>query len=221
MGLGLIFNLALFTDSFKVRSWYKFGLGKDWLSFESNRLKGLVSTLLLVLIPISFGIISGSLLLSGLSVTADIYLLIVNIVSNLLLLIVFVLAMNGFAKYYDDSQIFTNSFYAVIINSISIIIAPVILHVLEGLYLHPIFNLAISLVFLAVVGILTGFFYREAFYALAEKSGEQHFKHAGWLMFIGGILTVIAIGVFVIFLGRIFAVSGFFSMKPKSSQPSV
>ena len=57
-----------------------------------------------------------------------------------------------------------------------------------------------------------------AFYALAEKSGEHNFKQAGLFMFIGGILMMIFVGAFFYFIGLIFAILGFFSMKQKASK---
>lgn len=72
----------------------------------------------------------------------------------------------------------------------------------------------------SVIAILNGFFFRRAFYALAEKSGEQNFKQAGLFMLIDGIdvLTVVFVGGLIFFVGLIFAVLGFFSMIPKASQ---
>ena len=186
------------------------------MSFKSHRLKGLVSTLLLVIIPIMFGIASGSLLLSGLSFNINTYLLIVNIVSHIVVFILFIMAMRGFAEYYNDSKIFKNSLYAVIMGITGIITAPIVSYIVD-LFSPNILFLVLILVYMTVIAIPTGVFYRNAFYALEEKSGQQHFKHAGWLMFIGGITTVIVIGVFVIFLGRMFATLEFYSMKPKSS----
>jgi uncharacterized membrane protein len=184
------------------------------LSFVSLRLMGLVSTLLMIIVPIVVGITSGSLLLSGLSIYDNVYFLIANIVLQIVVLILFLMAMSGFAKYYYDSKIYQNSLYAVILGILSAIISPIFTHFTSALipnYLNFIFGL----IYVAIFGILTGFFNREAFYPLAEKSGEKNFKHAGWLMFIGGILSVIVIGVFITLLGKMFAFYGFFSMKPK------
>jgi uncharacterized membrane protein len=189
-------------------------MGEILLSFESYRLMGLVSTLLMVLVPIVVGIASGSLLLSNISVDVNIYWLIANIIIQIVVLIVFLGAMSGFAKYYDDSKIYQNSLYVVILGILAVIITPIFTHVTNSL-IPTFLNFVFGMVFLAVFGILTGFFYREAFHPLAKKSGEINFKHAGWLMFIGGILTVIVIGVFVVLLGRMFAFYGFFSMKRK------
>ena len=187
------------------------------MSFESSRLMGIVSTLLMVLVPIVVGIASGSLLLSNISVDVNIYWLITNIIIQIVVIIVFLKAMSGFAKYYDDSKIYQNSLYVVILGILAVIITPIFTHVTNTL-IPTFLNFVFGMVYLAIFAILSGYFYREAFFAMAEKSGEQNFKHSGWLMFIGGILTVIVIGVFVTLLGRMFAFYGFFSMKPKASE---
>ena len=184
------------------------------MSFESYRLMGLVSTLLMVLVPIVNGIVTGSLLLSNTSVDVNTYWLIANIIIQIVVLILFLRAMNGFAKYYDDSKIYQNSLYVVILGIVAAIISPIFIHV-TNILIPTFLNLVFAMIYTTIFAILSGFFNREAFYALADKSGENNFKHAGWLMFIGGILTVIVIGVFVALLGRIFAFYGFFSMKRK------
>ena len=186
------------------------------MSFESYKRWGLVSSLFLVLIPIVVGLISGSLFLSD-SNMPD-YFSIINIILNIAFLILFLMAMRGFSKYYDDKSIYQNSLYAVIVGIISIIISPIILYFVSQF--PSILSVILSYIIAAFFGILVGYFYRNAFYSLAENSGEVHFRHAGWLIFIGGILTVIVIGVFVILLGRMIAVLAFNSMKPKLSPNS-
>jgi len=188
-------------------------MGEIRLSFESSRLMGLVSTLLMVLVPIVYGIASGSLLLSNIS-EVNVYMIIANSAIQIIVHIVFLKAMSGFAKYYDESKIYQNSLYAVILGILATIISPIFTNV-TNLLIPTFLNLVFAMIYATIFAILTGFFYREAFYALAEKSGEKNLKHAGWLMFIGGILTVIVIGVFVALLGRMFASLGFYSMKPK------
>jgi uncharacterized membrane protein len=165
----------------------------------------------LVLIPIIVGLITGSLLLSA-SNMPD-YFSIINIILNIAFLIILLMSMRGFSQYYDDTSIYQNSLYAVVVGIIAIIISPIMLYFVG---LSPsILSVTFSYIIATFFGILVGFFYRNAFYALSEKSGEEHFRHAGWLIFIGGILTIIVIGVFVVLLGRIFAVLAFKSMKPK------
>jgi uncharacterized membrane protein len=149
--------------------------------------------------------------------------------------------MKGLAEYYIEPKIFKNSLYAFAVSTgagiislitTSIFIAPI----MDQLYAYinsqgtsgslPPTSIFFSLfqvfafiwLVISVIGILNGFFYRRAFYALAEKSGEQNFKQAGLFMFIGGVLTIIFVGGLIFFIGLIFAVLGFFHMKPKDSQ---
>jgi uncharacterized membrane protein len=176
---------------------------------------GLGSTFLLVIVPIIFTIASWTLL--GSSTNGNLYLTIINISLNIIFFILFFLGMKGFSEYYNDSRIFKNSLYAIIVNCVGIISAPFILDFMVQSQLHPILNLLLSFGFPAVFGILSGVFYNGAFRALAEKSTEQNFKYAGWLIFVGGILAIILIGIYVVFIGRLFAFLGFYSMKPNSS----
>jgi uncharacterized membrane protein len=168
----------------------------------------------MVLVPIVYGIASGSLVLSNIS-EVNVYMIIANSALQIVVHIVFLKAMSGFAKYYDEFKIYQNSLYAVILSILATIISPVFTNV-TNLLIPTFLNLVFAMIYATIFAILTGFFYREAFYPLAEKSGEINLKHSGWLMFIGGILTVIVIGVFVTLLGKIFAVLGFYSMKPKA-----
>jgi len=146
--------------------------------------------------------------------------------------------MNGLAKYYNEPKIFKNSLYPLIISSsagiTSLIVAyTYITPILDQLsaYINspgnvPPTSLLLSFllvfgfiwIFVSVIAILNGFFYRRAFYALAEESGEQNFKHAGLFMFIGGILMIFVVGGLIFFIGLIFAILGFFSIKPKASE---
>jgi len=146
--------------------------------------------------------------------------------------------MNGLTKYYNEPKIFKNSLYPFIISSsagiTSLIVAySYITPILDQLSAYttspgniPPTSLLLSFVLVfgfiwlavSVIAILNGFFYRRAFYALAEKSGEQNFKQAGLLMFIGGILMIFIVGGLIFFIGLIFAILGFFSMKPKASE---
>ena len=186
------------------------------MSFKSYKLWGLVSNLFMILIPLVVLFISGSLILSASNIPD--YLAIVINFSNIVILILFLMSMRGFAKYYDDTTIYQNILYVVVLGVVNIISTRFFTYFIEQF--PSILRLALLLVYIGVFGILSGFFYRKAFYALSEKSGEQYFQHAGWLFFIGGILTVIVIGAFVVLLARMFAVLAFNSMKPKSSQTS-
>jgi len=163
---------------------------------------------------------------------------IISVIPSYAVYIMFLSSMNGLAKYYSEPKIYKNSLYAFIASTSS----GIIFLIVTLFFINPILSqfyayinnpgsVSLTSIFLSlfqvivfiwiamsIVGILNGIFYRRAFYALAEKSGEQNFKQAGLLMFIGGILMIIIVGGIIFFIGLIFAVLGFFSMKPKDSQ---
>jgi len=212
--------------------------GVKTMSFESLRLKGRVSTLLMIVFPIIVGITSVFLSLLRFTASTNPYLSIIFMIPNFGVYILFLLAMNGFAKYYDEPKIFKNSLYAFIVSNATGITFLILTHtfvtpILDQLTTYisspgdvPPLSLILPLIqvaafiwiAMAFVSILNGFFYRRAFYALAEKSGEQNFKQAGLFMFIGGILMIIFVGALLYFIGLLFAIIGFFSMKPKAPQ---
>ena len=192
----------------------------------------------MLLLPIIMVIISVTLSFSRLLPSSNPYVSIVFVIPSFASYILFLMSMNGLAKYYNEPKIFKNSLYPLIISAsagITSLIATYtfIIPILDQLsaYINQPGNIPPTSIFISlfqvfaliwlaisIIGILNGIFYRRAFYALAEKSGEQNFKQAGLFMFIGGILMIIIVGGIIFFIGLIFAVLGFFSMKPKDAQ---
>ena len=188
------------------------------MSFESYRSKGLASTFLMVFVSVI--VMFASVLFPNSELYISIIVLFVNFVTLFLLLV----SMNGFAKYYDDSNIFKNTLYPVIIGFSS----ATLYRILNYVFVAPIMeqsSISVSLqvfailwVVTSVVAIINGIFYRRAFDTLAEKSGERNFKQAGSYMFTGGVLMIVLVGSVMVFIAWILAFKGFSSMKPKSSQ---
>lgn len=192
----------------------------------------------MLLLPIITAIISVTLSFTRLLPNSNPYVSIVFLIPSFASYILFLVSMNGLSKYYNEPKIFKNSLYPLIISSsagITSLIAAYtfIIPILDQIsaYINQPGNIPPSSIFtslfqifafiwiaISIIGILNGIFYRRAFYALAEKSGEQNFKQAGLFMFIGGILMVIIVGGLIFFIGLIFAILGFFSIKPKDSQ---
>ena len=212
------------------------------MSFESIRSRGLIATLLIILLPIISTIITIALVTSKV-LSSSIYLSVLFSLLGYAGYILLLAAMNGLSKYHNDPKIFRNSLYGFIT---TIIGAIVFIFLLEA-FLFPAFDqlntlnqvntvkvvsaspsLSTFLSFLTVVVIVwlgqfvialfQGIFFRRAFYALAEKSGESRFKTAGLLMLIGGALSIVFVGELVFFIGWIYAALGFSSMKAKASQ---
>lgn len=207
------------------------------MSFESAKSMGQAGTLLIILLTVGAPIVGVTAFFLGLLPSITYFSIIGGIISYLGY-ILFLIAMNRFANYYGDHRIFSNALYG-FLTSLAGTIALITL--LFGVFLAiftPLIgtspapgspatiSIAISLIAFVVViwlsafviALIQGIFFRRAFNALAEKSGNSNLKQAGFLMFLGGALTIIAVGGLIFFVGWIYAVLGFFSIKPKPPQ---
>lgn len=208
------------------------------MSFESSRLMGRAATLFIIILPIIISIISVALFFFQV-LPSNIYLSTLFSFVGYAGYILFLVAMNGLAKYYEDPAIFRNSLYAFI----ATIAGAIVFIIVMFAFLLPIFDqlittpitpgapapslsvfysllYVIAFVWLSafVMALVQGIFYRRAFYALAEKSGEGKFRQAGFWMLIGGALTIVFIGTLIFYVGWIFAAIGFFSLKARTPQ---
>jgi uncharacterized membrane protein len=138
--------------------------------------------------------------------------------------------------YYQDEKIYQDSLTGVKYYIIAIIAAAVaIVAITIGAASATGYTFAQDFVFTAgfgagliafFAGIVIAFvFYvlaashlRKTFKTLAEKSGETSFNTAGTLLWVGSILTIILVGLILIFIAWIFATIGFFSMKSRQYQ---
>ena len=156
--------------------------------------------------------------------------------------ILFIVAMHRLSQYYSEPGIFKNALYGFIINFVGVITGilvyvavflsttlgsitpsgiqttavtptPTPSTILASLGLFIVMFLALLAVFL-VLGIVSGLFYMRAFNKLGEKSGVNSFNTAGLLILIGVIIPMVS------WIGWIFAVSGFHSLKPKPAESS-
>ena len=211
------------------------------MSFESSISKGRIATLLIVLLPIISSIVYVPFYVFRLSTSNIIYLSVILSALSYVGYILLLVAMHSLSKIYGDKRIFRNSLYGFTATIVGAIAFTIVLYA----FLVPRLNelsaystspssappqLSFFISFLqvivviwlgaAVIAILNGFFYRRAFYALAEKSGEGNFRTAGLLMIIGGALTIVFVGGLIFFIGWIVATMGFSSMKSIPTQAS-
>ncbi len=211
------------------------------MSFESSVSKARIATLLIVLLPMLSVGAQMPFFFLGLSTVNIIFVSIVFSVLNFAGYVLFLMAMNGLSKVYNDVRIFKNSLYGFTASLIGAIVFSVIVYayfipILDTLTYYPTNSatappVSIFITFLQVIlfiGIggsilaaINGFFYRQAFNALAEKSGEDNFKTAGLFMLLGGALTIILIGGLLFIIGWIIAAVGFFSLKNKIAHPTI
>lgn len=73
--------------------------------------------------------------------------------------------------------------------------------------------IALSLVMLFILFVVASTFLRRSFSLLGEKTGIHAFKTAGFLIFLGALLTIIAVGFLIMWIALIFLAIGFFSIK--------
>ena len=140
-------------------------------------------------------------------------------------IILVLIAMKGLAETYNDHSIFQNALYGFIFGIVGIVAAAFIL---AGVFfgftiIGPTMNIAdpfafiggiiLALVVVFIFYLLNAIFYKKAFDTLASKTGEGMFGTAGLLLLVGAILTIILIGLLLIFITWILAAVAFFSIK--------
>jgi uncharacterized membrane protein len=164
----------------------------------------------------------GSLLLVFMTVP------IVGIIGIILLMI----GLKGLSEYYRDDKIYQSAIWGVIYGIIGIIAlsAGVFGSVLSSLFssiaagpglgaLFGLFAFLLVLVIAFIFFLLMAMKFRRCFNLIADKSGEQLFRTAGTLLFVGALLTIILVGIVLLFIAWIIATIAFFSLR-STPQPS-
>jgi len=141
-------------------------------------------------------------------------------------IILLVIGLKGFSEHYKDDNIYRSAIWGVIYGVIGIVAlsAGVFGSVLSSMFssiaagsgIGAIFGLVAFLLVLVIAFIfflLMAMKFRRCFNAVADRSGEQLFRTAGSLLFIGAILTIILVGVVLIFVAWIIATIAFFSVR--------
>ncbi len=204
------------------------------MSLESNKILGGVGALLMVL--------------SILGVLGVPYTLFLLVVGAILVLI----ALKGFADHYQDGGIFNNALYGfitVMVGGVAVIAVLVILlspliAELTGMeldvgnpmamqqfirqfvveHLQQILGAFLGAYLLLVISVIvSGVLFRKSLNALSTRSGEKMFGTAGMVWLIGAVLTIVLIGLIVIWISWILLAVGFFSLKTAQApvQPAV
>jgi uncharacterized membrane protein len=144
--------------------------------------------------------------------------------------------MKELSNYYQDETIYQNSltgvkYYIIALVAVGVAIGAMVIGVgsatnfkFNGTFtLTPAFGAGLVAFF---AGLIIGFIFymlatsqlRKTFNTLAEKSGEKSFITAGSLLRWGAILTIVLVGLILIFIAWIFATIGFFTMKSRQFQ---
>ena len=148
--------------------------------------------------------------------------------------VLLVRAMKELSNYYQDETIYQNSikgvkYYVIAIVAAAVAVASLTVGVWSATRFTEsfIFTAGFGIGLIAfLAGLVTAFvFYilaashlKRTFATLAQKSGENSFQTAGDLLWIGSILTIILIGLLIIFIAWIFAIIGFSAMRSRQYQ---
>jgi uncharacterized membrane protein len=150
---------------------------------------------------------------------------VVGIIGIILLLI----GMKGLADYYKEPRIYRNALSGLVFGIIGIVAVTVL--VLGGIIFSGstfgseafvfggLFFFVLILVIAFVFYLLAAMYFRRAFSLLAQKSGEHMLETAGLVLWVGAILTIIFVGIFLILVAWILLAIAFFSMRGPS-QPN-
>ncbi len=150
-------------------------------------------------------------------------LLIFPFASIIGIILVFV-GMKGMSDYYKEPEIYHNALWGLIFGIIggAAFAAGLVLSFAVGIFTFGFGSLVTifgALVVVFVFYILMAMHFRRAFSLLAQKTGEHSFETAGTLLWWGAILTIVFVGLFLIFIAWIFATIAFFSVKTSSQAP--
>jgi len=139
-------------------------------------------------------------------------------------IILLLVGLRNLARHYNDDSMFQNALYAVIFGIIGIVAAGVLLVSLfigglfaAGAFLGLAAGVIVALVVAFIFYILMALYFRKAFDSLADKSGQGTFRTAGLLLLIGAVLTIVVVGLILIFVAWILVTVAFFSMTPTTT----
>ena len=165
-------------------------------------------------------------------------------------IVLVLVAMKGFADNYLESSIFNNALYGVIFAIIGAVIAGVIIVVAavgflnalgfsisnwtnftapqinpQNIDINTIMTFAVSalaaLTVIVVFGLVMAVFIRKSLGLLSAKTGVSLFGTTGLIILIGAALTIIVIGLFLLWISLLLLAAAFFSIKMQQKPSSV
>jgi uncharacterized membrane protein len=145
------------------------------------------------------------------------------------------LGVKELSRYYQDEAVYQNTltgvkFYVVAVVAAAAAVVAIMIGIASATDFHftnfvPTVGFGVGVAVLLAGLVIAFVFYilaashlKRALDSLAQKSGESSFATAGTLLWVGAILTIVLVGLILIFVAWIFATIGFFSMKSRQYQ---
>ncbi len=136
-------------------------------------------------------------------------------------IILVLIGMKGLSEYYRDDSIYRNALSGVAFGIIALIALAVGgFGIVGSLFAAGPIGIAgglllglLLLVILFIFFFFMAMYFRKALYALSDRSGEHLFHTAGTLLFIGAVLTIVVVGIVLLFIAWLIATIAFFSIR--------
>ena len=161
--------------------------------------------------------------------------------------ILVLIALKGLGDYYNEGGIFNNALYGFMIGVVGGVVAvgafvASVLTVLADIGISDWMNagewtaaltlpetafdtilklagaVVIALLILFVAVVLTAWFYRKSLNSLSAKSGVGMFGTAGLILLIGAFLTIVFVGIVLIWIAVLLTAVAFFSIRRKATE---
>jgi uncharacterized membrane protein len=163
-------------------------------------------------------------------------------------LILVLVAVKGFSDYYKDAGIFNNMIYAIVMGIVGAVVAGILIvsaafGILSAVGINMsnwtdwtmfqniqwqninistimpyVATILLSLVLLFVFAIVAAIFLRRSMTSLSEKTRVHMFATTGLLFLIGAILTIVVIGLILLWVALLLLAVSFFTIPLQSAQ---
>ena len=140
--------------------------------------------------------------------------------TNLIGIILVLIAMKGMADFYNDESIFKNALYGFIFGFVGVVslVAVVLMVALGFATISPVVTpfaglglVIIAFIITYVFSLIAAIFYTKSLNTLSEKSGETMFNTGAMILLIGAIIPVI--GEILKLVAWILVAVGFFNIR--------
>jgi uncharacterized membrane protein len=139
--------------------------------------------------------------------------------------------MKNLAEHYRDDGIYRNALYGFIFGIVGVVaVAFVVITLFFGWFFEVgsfsgiLGAIILTFVVVFIFYVLEAVYCRRTLDSLADKSGEKMFDPAGLLLLIGAALTIILVGLIIVFSAWILVAVAFFSIREPAtlvaSQPT-
>jgi uncharacterized membrane protein len=166
-------------------------------------------------------------------------------------LVLVMIALKGFADYYNEGGIFNNALYGVVAAIVGGVVAVVLIltslvgflsalgisvqswtswtttvpninyqNINLNVIMPYVLVILASLLVLFIGVVIMAIFVRKSLGLMSSKTGKGLFGTTGLIMLIGAVLTIIVIGVFLIWIALIPLAAAFFSIQPQQTKPA-